>query len=269
MGRGPPVTSPCSTPQTPAGRPSTAGCSSATSAAACTAAWAATSPSSSTSDTAPGPPPCSRWVLTPWGHEGGSYRSYRDPPMPTVSCLSPADGAHLGEQRGQLHLGALTAGSSPGSERAPEGKPPGQSAVSAPRAVGRGSVLARHPPFTPQPVPAPPSQSSSAPSTRCWPSSTSCRAGMTMVSLPRTSARWGVGAGPPPLVLETDLPPLLLSSAAIAFERADGQPGDVPAPAVAGRTGQLLPPGEHWWGWGWCWDLRGVPGPHPMGWMRG
>lgn len=62
MGRGHRLTPPCH-PQTLAGRPSTAGCSSATSAAACTAAWAATSPSSSTCATAPGPPPCSRWVL--------------------------------------------------------------------------------------------------------------------------------------------------------------------------------------------------------------
>lgn len=64
--KGPPRNAPCP-PQTPAGLPSTAASSSATSAAACTAAWAATSPSSSTCATAPGPPPCSRWVPRPWG----------------------------------------------------------------------------------------------------------------------------------------------------------------------------------------------------------
>lgn len=159
MGRGPrrrgqlgtPGDTPCATPQTLAGPPSTAGCSSATSAAACTAAWAATSPSSSTCATAPGPPPCSRWVLAPRGH-GGTHTG--TPPAPTGPCLSPADGAHLGEQRGQLHLGALAAGSGPGAERAPEGKPPGQSAVSAPHTAGRGSAPTGHP--SPRNLPPPP-----------------------------------------------------------------------------------------------------------------
>lgn len=50
-----------------------------------------------------------------------------------------------------------------------------------------------------------------------------------------------------------DRPPCYppLPSSAIALECADGQPGDLPASALAGRPGQLLPPGERRWGsWG-------------------
>lgn len=122
------------------------------------------------------------------------------------------------------------------------------------------------------PPPAPPSQSSSAPSTRCWPLSTSCPAGMTTVSLRRTSARWGAGWGcrEPPLVGGTDPPTYPpLPSSAIALECADGQPGDLPASALAGRPGQLLPPGERRWGsWGslgTVLGLGGVPEPCPVG----
>lgn len=142
------------------------------------------------------------------------------PPAPTGLCLSSADGSHLGEQRGQLHLGALAAGSGPSAERAPEGKPPGQSAVSAPpprlgegrggfALAGRSSPRSPHNLLSPPTPPsAPPSRSSSAPSTRCWPSSTSCPAGMTTVSLPRTSARWGGGGcRDTPLVVGTDSTP--------------------------------------------------------------
>lgn len=80
------------------------------------------------------------------------------PPAPTGLCLSSADGSHLGEQRGQLHLGALAAGSGPSAERAPEGKPPGQSAVSAPPTTPRGGAggvcagRALLSPLTPQPA---------------------------------------------------------------------------------------------------------------------
>lgn len=180
---------------------------------------------------APAPQPLARHPAPGgcWPRGDRGTRTEGPPPVPTGPCLSPADGAHLGQQRGQLHLGALAAGPGPGAERAPEGKPPGQSAVSAPRATGRGSAPAGlSPPPSPHSLPlplAPPSQSSSAPSTRCWPSSTSCPAGTTTASPPRTSARWGAGWGhrAPPVVVGTDSPPLTGSLLCSNCTRACGQ----------------------------------------------
>lgn len=86
------------------------------------------------------------------GDTGMRGHPHWDSPVPTGPCLSPADGAHLGKQRGQLHLGALAAGPGAGAERAPQGEPPGQSAVSAPCALGRGSALPWSPLLTPKPA---------------------------------------------------------------------------------------------------------------------
>lgn len=256
MGRGHPLTAPCH-PQTLAGRPSTAGCSSVTSAAACTAAWADTSPSSSTCATAPGPPPCSRWVLGTLecgDMHAGTTRAHWALPVPCRWCTpwqamgpTPSGSTRCWIQR-RCRAGA-------------ERQTPRTKCSKCPLCCGEGVSTGWEPPPQPKtrcPPPAPPSQSSSVPSTRCWPSSTSCPAGMMTASLPRTSARWGGGSGTP-LWQWGQIPPLpALFSAAIALKRADGQPGDLPAPALAGCPGQLLPPGELWWGLG---TPRGGVGP--------
>lgn len=201
MAAGTPGDTPCATPQTPAGPPSTAGCSSATSAAACTAAWAATSPSSSTCATAPGPPPCSRWVPAPRGHGGTPTgtpppHAHRALPFPRRWCTPwPATGpTPSGSTRCWIRR-RCRAGAGRQTPRIKCSKCRGEG--------GSAPTGCPPPPLTPQPAvhppPAPPSRSSSAPSTRCWPSSTSCPAGTTTASLPRTSARWGGGVGSPPL----------------------------------------------------------------------
>uniref|UniRef100_A0A8B9ZM76 GIT ArfGAP 1 n=1 Tax=Anas zonorhyncha TaxID=75864 RepID=A0A8B9ZM76_9AVES len=125
----------------------------------------------------------------------GPPHLHRQAPAPQPLARHPApDGAHLGQQRGQLHLGALAAGSGPGAERAPQGQPTGQS---APHQVG----------VHPRQVPD---------------------AGLRpQAALPGRRRRHRQGP-----------------QQAIALQRADGQPGDLPAPALAGGSGQLLPPGE-------------------------
>lgn len=195
MGRGHLLTPPCH-PQTLAGRPSTAGCSSATSAAACTAAWAATSPSSSTCATAPGPPPCSRCVLgtLECGEMAtGTPRAHWALPVPCRWCTpwramgpTPSGSTRCWIQR-RCRAGA--------GRQTPRTK-----CSKCPLCCGKGVSTGWEPPPHPKthcPPPALPSLSSSVPSTRCWPSSTSCPAGMTTASLPRTSARWGGGSGTP------------------------------------------------------------------------